>query len=64
MAYDGEEQIDADRAELTERCNGDRQSIFDTRQGPLDLKLPKLRLGSDGPGFLDLSELAQEIWTG
>ena len=57
MAYDVEGQIGAGRDERNEerttQRNGYRLRAFDTRLGRRDLKLPKLRKGSDFPGFLE-----------
>ena len=54
----------------TTRRNGYRESALDTRMGTLNLKVPKLRHGSDFPGFPEprkisgkaLVSLVQEAW--
>ena len=52
--------------------NGYRERALDTRLGTLNLKVPKLRQGSDFPGFLEprktsekaLLAVIQEAWIG
>ncbi len=57
-------------AERTTGRNGDRERTLETRLGPLNLRIPKLRTGSYFPGFLEprktvekaLVAVIQEAW--
>src|ERR671928_1811077 len=76
MEADVEGLIGAGRHERTvERLNyrnGYRDRTFDTRLGPLSLRIPKLRQGSYFPPFLEPRKIAekalvaviQEAWIG
>ncbi len=76
MAFEGDAACGAARHERSDERtnwrNGHREQGLDTRLGPLDLRIPKLRQGSYFPSFLEprrLSEKAltaviQEAWMG
>ena len=49
----------ADR--ITHR-NGYRDRSWETRAGPVELKIPKLRKGSYFPGFLEPRRMAERRW--